>query len=221
LQAAPKGRAGKVVDVVEAFTLDVAVKVSGLTVNQLRELDALEIIRPTVAPWEPYSPPLYSFRDLIKARLAAEMWRRDLPPTRIARLIAELGAKGIEEPLLTVRFIGDEEGGRVFIVDGTSAYAGRHVDQKAEVYDLTVRDLRTGIEGTLDQLRRRQPGRIEKVRGVQGSEPVVAGTRVPASKIKLLHAQGWSIGRILRSFPGLMRADVEAAIQHHESTGVA
>lgn len=47
---------------------------------------------------------------------------------------------------------------------------------------------------------------------ILGGEPCIAGTRVPAAAVKRCRADGWSVERIMREYPGLSRAQVEAAL---------
>jgi uncharacterized protein (DUF433 family) len=53
-------------------------------------------------------------------------------------------------------------------------------------------------------------GQIERRRGVLGSKPVLAGTRVPVHTVRRYLDAGRSVEQILESFPALTAADVEA-----------
>ena len=55
-------------------------------------------------------------------------------------------------------------------------------------------------------------GRIVRKRGVCGSKPVFAGTRVRVAVIHHFLEDGASVEEILRSYPGLTESDVNAAI---------
>ena len=63
-------------------------------------------------------------------------------------------------------------------------------------------------------------GRIVRKRGVCGSKPVFAGTRVRVKVIQNFLEDGASIKEILLNYPGLTDLDVQAAIQFGQS-GVA
>ncbi len=68
-----------------------------------------------------------------------------------------------------------------------------------------------------DRMRRSKVGQVERRRGVMGSTPVVAGTRVPTRAVWDLHQAGYSTGEILASYPGLSTADIEAALEAETS----
>jgi len=68
----------------------------------------------------------------------------------------------------------------------------------------------TGLETTTSEVMSRRAGQVQKVRGLQGSEPVVEGTRVPVERIQELHHRGWDEARILAAHPHLTGADVKA-----------
>jgi uncharacterized protein (DUF433 family) len=222
--------AGKDDVMVSAFTPELVQRIAGVTSAQLRYWERLGIVRPTVANYEePGYPRLYSFRDLIALKVAAEMRRRQRRPSEIKRLMERLEELGYESPFLTLRFVGDrddsgagdpDEGGDAvywFEPGSDDPLSTRELDQRADTYDLTMKDLRTGLEETIADLSRRRVGEIESVRSVQGSQPVVAGTRIPAAKIARLREGGWSVSKILDAFPRLEPEDVEAATAYQEA----
>jgi uncharacterized protein (DUF433 family) len=63
-----------------------------------------------------------------------------------------------------------------------------------------------------DSARQTKVGKVERRRGVLGSTPVIAGTRIPTRAVWDLHEAGYSHKAILRSYPGLSQADVAAAL---------
>lgn len=217
-------REGASVGVIEAFGQELVSKVTGLTKRQLEYWDQLRVVQPSIAPWEPWLPRLYSFRDLMKLKVAAEMRRRKMLPSRIKSSMDELEAQGFDDPLLTLRFVGDPEdkqglpeGPQVFYLHPeTGPMSARAVGQSAEVFDLKLRDLRSGLEATIEALSRRPEGQITRVRRVQGRAPVIEGTRVPTAKIARLRDEGWGTERILAAFPHLTREDVGAALEYED-----
>jgi uncharacterized protein (DUF433 family) len=156
-----------------------------------------------------------SFQDLIKLRIAARL-RRKLRPQQISHLLRQLEERGYDDPFLNVTF-GETEDGRQLVYldpeDGTPLSAhGREIGTVVETFGLPVRKIRADLERRVDRVTRRRHGAIDKVRNVQGSAPVVLGTRVPAAKIAALAAAGWDEGRILEAFPHLNDEDVAAAL---------
>lgn len=204
--------------VIQAFGQELVTRITGLTKRQLEYWDQLAVVQPSIAPWEPWLPRLYSFRDLMKLKVAAEMRRRHIIPSRIKRSMDELEARGFEDPLLTLRFVADPKGTQVFYLDpATGPMSVRAVDQTAAVYDLRLRDLRSGLEETINELTQRPTGEVRQMRGVHANAPVIEGTRVPTAKIARLRNEGWDVDRILAAFPHLVREDVEAALRFEDA----
>jgi len=55
--------------------------------------------------------------------------------------------------------------------------------------------------------------RIVSDASVLGGKPVIAGTRISVEHILTLLESGWTVSDILREYPHLTRADVEAALE--------
>jgi DNA-binding transcriptional MerR regulator len=71
----------------QAFTQELASRITGLSRRQLEYWDATGVIQPSIAPYEGRGRGrLYSFRDLIKLKVGAEMRRRHMRPSRIRML---------------------------------------------------------------------------------------------------------------------------------------
>jgi uncharacterized protein (DUF433 family) len=75
-----------------------------------------------------------------------------------------------------------------------------------------VLDLRPLRSAVLNAGRRadEERGRIERRRGVHGSKPVIAGTRIPVRAVQAYLAAGGSDQEILTAYPSLTTADLEA-----------
>ncbi|MBV8161053.1 MAG: DUF433 domain-containing protein [Acidimicrobiia bacterium] len=172
---------------------------------------------------------LFSFRNLVEVRVA--IWLRDKISLQLMRkIVARLRCGGgPERPLVELRFavIEDRSGRRpprhevvVQGPDGTweQARSGQKVMEITVPLQQFAEELVAAAER--DRRRRRRAGKVERRRGVLGSTPVLAGTRVPTRAIRSLHEAGYSVERIVRNYPGLTRADVRAALQE-DSTGRA
>lgn len=80
------------------------------------------------------------------------------------------------------------------------------------------------VERNLVRMNRRKPkqvGKVEQNRYVVRNEPVIAGTRIPTAAVYRLHQAGFSSDAIIREFPRLKRADIEAAIKREQLHQVA
>jgi uncharacterized protein (DUF433 family) len=108
-------------------------------------------------------------------------------------------------PSASARWLDRSFNGRTHVVES--------LDQRAEVYDLKLQDLRSGLTRTIRQLTARKPGPPEKVRGVQGREYVIKGTRVPTRKVVALVDEGWTADDVVAAIPHLTRADVRRAVR--------
>jgi uncharacterized protein (DUF433 family) len=203
---------------IEAFTPELVRRVTGLSLWQLRHWDGLGVVSPSITRGDrPGEPALYSFRDLIALKVAASL-RRKLRPTQMRDLIKQLERRGFDDPFVNVMFAETADGGQVVYIDpdhGALQARGREVGTKVETFGLPLRDLRSGLEQRIEAVTAREPGRVARIRGLAGSEPVIAGTRIPVSKVLSLLDAGWDDERILASFPSLTAADLRAAEAFH------
>jgi uncharacterized protein (DUF433 family) len=76
--------------------------------------------------------------------------------------------------------------------------------------ELVAGELATAVAAERDAPR--QPGAVERRRGVLGGAAVVAGTRVPVITLRSLYRGGWTAARIVESYPAVTVEDVEAAV---------
>jgi DNA-binding transcriptional MerR regulator len=89
-----------------AFSQKRASVITGLSVRQLEYWDQTDVIKPSIAPYEVRTlPRLYSFRDLLRLRVAKELRQARMLPSEIRRMVDELERRGYDEPLLTLRFV--------------------------------------------------------------------------------------------------------------------
>ncbi|MGH2464326.1 MAG: DUF433 domain-containing protein [Candidatus Limnocylindrales bacterium] len=230
---------------IEAFSQDLVRRITGLTRRQLEYWDELGLISPSVAQHDfPGLPRLYSFRDVLQLKAAAEMRKRNVLPGEMKARIEELQARGVPDPLLTLRIVAETDEdpgvtllgdpldatrstrrrspkrlhGRAYWIDPASnnPMSWRHSEQPAIVFESTLKDLRSGLMATIQELTTREDGRVETVRGVQGKQPVIAGTRVPTRKVAELLDDGWGPDDVIAAMPHLTRRDVDAAAAFEE-----
>lgn len=189
-----------------AFTTEEAQRLTGLSTRRLQYWDETDFIRPSVAARQGRGwPRLYSFRDLIQLRVAVQL-RDRLSLQALRRLKAALDT---EAPFATVRFallVDDEV---VYLGPEGHYEAARAPGQIVIEFDVPLQEIRTTLARDVDHLRARKgAGRVEKRRGVLGSQTVFAGTRIrPEAVVRALEA-GWTEARILAEYPDLRRADI-------------
>ena len=135
-----------------AFTQDLAARISKLSPRQLDYWDRHDVVKPSIAPFEGRGyERLYSFVDMIKLKIAAEMRHTGMSPTRIRKTVQELTERGFNEPFLTMQWLAEPGGNEVLYLDPTRAtpMSAKAVDQIAEPMDLPLRDIRTGLEASI------------------------------------------------------------------------
>jgi uncharacterized protein (DUF433 family) len=202
---------------VEAFSQELVQRITGLSRTQLEYWDRTDVIKPSIAEAEGRgSPRLYSFRDLIKLKVAARM-RRKIRPAQMRDLMHQLEARGFDDPFVTVQFAETTGGRQIVYIDpehGPLSAHGREVGTQVASFGLPLRDLRTGLERSVEKAFARKPGRVEKTRGLHGGQPVLAGTRIPVAKVVALADAGWDDKRILAAYPHLEGRDIAAAMRY-------
>jgi uncharacterized protein (DUF433 family) len=158
---------------------------------------------------------LWSFRNLIEVRVA--LWLREKVSLQLmGKVVQKLRKDGFLTPLADVRVAVTESSGgatRVFIQRDDGNWEVGHSGQVVLQLALPLTRFRDEMTRAVqrDKRQRRRPGQIVRRRGRLGSAPVFAGTRVPVAAVGRMLKAGWDAQRILREFPGLTEADVEAA----------
>lgn len=189
-----------------ALTTDEARRLTGLSLRRLQYWDETDFIRPSVAARQGRGwPRLYSFRDLIQLRVAAQL-RDRLSLQALRRLKTALDT---EAPFASVRFalLPDDE--VVYLGPGGHYEAALKPGQIVLEFDVPLREIRSSLERDVERLRARKgAGRVKKQRGVLGNQPVFAGTRIRPEVVSRALAAGWSDARILEEYPDLRPADV-------------
>ncbi len=200
---------------VEAFSEDLVHRITKLSTWQLRYWTGLGIVYPSIAGIDG-GPRLYSFLDLMRLKVAAELRRLHARPTDIKQLIDTLEHRGFNDPFVTLSFYATQDGRRPVYLDpafgGPLSAHKNEVGQTVETFNLKLRDLKTNLQETISEILQRKTGQVAKVRNVQGSEYVIVGTRVPTAKIAALAAAGWDERRILAAYPHLAADDVREAL---------
>ena len=199
-----------------AFTAREAQRVTGLSNRRLQYWDETDFIRPSVAARQGRGwPRLYSFKDLIQLRIAAQL-RDQLSLQALRRLKAALD---VDAPFAALRFavLGGNE--VVYLGPTGQAEAVKAPGQIVLTFDVPLQEIRADLQGRVRELRtRRETGTIGKARGVLGSRDLIRGTRITPGAIQRMLASGWSESRILDEFPELEEADIAAARAYASQT---
>jgi uncharacterized protein (DUF433 family) len=208
----------EVTNIISAFSADQVVRLTRLTTGQLAYWDRTGFFQPHYAADERRSPysRIYSFKDVVGLRTLSIL-KRDyhvsLPHLRevAARLSsysktpwADITLKVLKRK---VQFDEPETGQTRGVVDGQYVL-------------LPIVSIIEDVKREAELMRQRGPsqiGKIEKHRYVSHNAPVIAGTRIPVATILRFVDSGFSTDDVLREYPSLTKADVEAAIRHGKS----
>jgi DNA-binding transcriptional MerR regulator len=192
-----------------------AAGLAGISMRQLRYWEQIGLVVPSVR--EQISPRntvrLYSFQDLLELLAAAELRHQPgISLQHIRRVVTHLRTRKFNAPLRELNFA--VRGKEIYFQYPDGSWSGdRAPDQIAfhQVLELGV------IEARIRTVRDRAPedaGRVVKRRGVHGSKPIFAGTRITVGAVQRYLQTGYDEKAIIREYPSLTPADIEAARQY-------
>jgi uncharacterized protein (DUF433 family)/DNA-binding transcriptional MerR regulator len=194
-----------------------AAALAKVTLNQLRYWERTQLVTPSIK--RQLSPRntvrLYSFQDLMELLVAAELRHRPgISLQHIRRVIAYLHQRGFRAPLLEMRFA--THGGDIYVQYPDGTWSGDPLPDQIVFHQVIALELlRERIEG----VSHRDPntaGHVVSRRGVHGSKPIFAGTRIPVATVQRYLRAGYRAEAIIEEYPSLTPADIEAA-RHHSA----
>ena len=196
--------------IVQAFTPDQVVRLTGLTATQLRYWDRTGFFEPQFA--EGGYARLYSFKDVVGLRTLSILRGKHGVSLPHLRAVAEKLKTISPTPWADVRLkvwnrrvqFDDPASGRTIgVVDGQFVL-------------LPIKDVIEEVRADADRLRQRDTGdygRFTKRRNIAHNATVVAGTRIRASTIRHFIQAGYTDEAILSEYPSLTKKDVAAVRQ--------
>jgi len=209
--------------IIGAFSEDHAIRLTGVSRGQLRKWDRIGLLRPEYGADErglPYGR-VYSFRDLVSLRvlnqLRNEMRVSQAHLVEVQKDLARLS----DEPWASSRL--QVVGKRVVVVEPGSKRK-RMAAGNQMVLDVPLREVIGNMRDAIAQLNRRdadQQGKVVREKFVAQNQPVIAGTRIPVSAIKSFARAGYAVGAIIKEYPSLTAADVQAAIEYESESAAA
>jgi uncharacterized protein (DUF433 family) len=213
---------GKTDDSLVALTDQAAARLAHVTIRQLRYWEEIGLLRPGVSA--PLSLRktirLYGFDELV-ALLVISQLRDQFSLQLLRKVVDHLRSRGYERPLSELHFAvaGDE----IFFQHPEGSWEGsRQPDQIVLEHVLHLEPLKTRIRRHVETGRDPSlAGKVERRRGVMGSKPVFAGTRIPVSALFPYLQSDQSVEEILDAFPQLREADVQAAREAWSTSGAA
>jgi uncharacterized protein (DUF433 family) len=205
-------------NVIRAFSADHVVRLTGLTKSQLSEWDKTGFFKPQYAHENRRSPysRIYSFRDVVGLRVVSVLRKQHNVSMQHLRKVAErLSNEDYAFWSQEVFYVLNRE--VYFHEPETQQVRSILKGQYAATFPLEpiIGEMRHAAaklrDRTADQI-----GRIERHRLVMHNAPVIAGTRIPTGAIKRFKEAGYSIEGIMKEYPSLTKADVEAALAYEE-----
>jgi uncharacterized protein (DUF433 family) len=153
---------------------------------------------------------LYDFRDLVSLRVAADLRRAGFSLQLIRSTVEHLRELDYKHPLSELRFW--EVDNRLYFEEAGTIREARRPAQTIAGFAVPLGEILEALEEGIVQLDQRPHGQVERRRGVLGSKPLIAGTRIPVESIHRLREDGADESEILRLYPDLSREDVKAAL---------
>ena len=199
-------------NVVRAFTSRTVCTLTGLTPRQLQYWDEKAFVPPSLRRRKgPGRRRLYDFRDLVSLRVASDLRRQGISLQLIRKVVAYLRHLDYAHPLAEIRFWSVD--GRLYFNDADTVREGARPSQTIVDFLVPVGEIVRELDTEIVKLdERRAVGTVERRRGVLGSEPVIAGTRITVESVQRLHDDGAGEDEILQLYPDLTAADVHAAL---------
>jgi uncharacterized protein (DUF433 family) len=208
----------EVTNIISAFSADQVVRLSGLTIGQLAYWDRTGFFQPQYAADERRSPysRIYSFKDVVGLRTLSILKGKhgvSLPHLRdVAKELATYSRTPWADITLyvwnrRVQFDEPETGKTLGVLD-------------KQYVLLPIASVMEDVRREAELLKQRDPsqlGEIEKHRYVSHNAPVIAGTRIRVTTILRFVEAGYSNDQILKEYPSLTEADIEAAKRHGKS----
>jgi DNA-binding transcriptional MerR regulator len=187
-------------------------QLAGISLRRLRYWEQTGLVVPSIR--RQLSPKntirLYSFADLMSLLVVAQLrLERDMSLQHVRRVVEHLRLRGYQEPLRELTFA--TLGGEIYFQHPDGSWEGDlRPDQVVLEEVLRLDRLRSRISRAAER-QADDAGRVVKKRGVHGSAPVFAGTRIRVSTVQDYLQNGYETDAILEAFPDLSAADVAQA----------
>lgn len=196
-------------EIVQTFTEGQASRLTGVSRNQLRAWAADGFLVPSVFEQKRVGR-YYSFRDLMNLRVIGTL-RNDHGVSlqhlkSVAVKLREMDEA--EWSTLTLYTLCKRV---IYQPEGEAAL--EEVNSGQKILDVPLRVVRSKLEDRVREEFARKSGdfgKIEKMRNVKRSAPVIAGTRITVSAVQAFIDAGYSNEAILEEYPSLRPEDIDA-----------
>jgi len=201
--------------VVNAFSADQVVRLTGLTPRQLGYWDRIGFFKPQYAEQgsrSPYSR-IYSFKDVVGLRTISILRGKHNVGLPHLKEVAQELSQYSTTPWADIQLKVWK--GKVQFDEPDTGKTRGVVDRQYVL--LPIISVMDDVQREADKLRHRDVqtiGQISRNRYVAHNLPVVAGTRIPVRAIKRFAEAGYSVAQILSEYPSLTESDVAAALAY-------
>ena len=209
--------------IIAAFTEEQTAALTGLTVPQLRHWARTGFFVPSMSnstDGTTYAR-LYSFRDLASLRVLHELRNKQKCPLQHLR-----------EVKLELAHLGDDLWRKtaLYVLNRRVVFRDRSLGEFRDavngqiVFEIVLAVVEDDMAKAVAEAQKRTPteiGRITRTRTVRHRDPVFSGTRIAVRSVLQLAADGYSVEQILREYPSLTAADVEAALSAGDDRNAA
>ena len=206
----------EVSSIIGAFSEEQASRLTGLSRGQLSGWRRLKFMKPAYdaeGSRTPYSH-IYSFKDLIKLRVLHQLRNvHKIPLSELQKTAKTLSHLGDDLWTATTLFVHRKK--IVFVEPDTKRK--REVTSNQYVADIPLAVVISSTRAEVDRLNERDPksvGKVVATRFINRAAAVIAGTRIPVNVIKQFQMAGYSTDAIIKEYPTLLAADVDAAASY-------
>lgn len=205
--------------IVQAFSIEQASRLTGISVNQLRNWDRTGFFRPSLASEnrrEAFSR-IYSFVDLASLKVISTLRNETKVSLQHLREVGKRLSKLGENNWASVT---------LYVLNKKVVFHNPDTDSKEEIVsgqailDIPLEIVRSNMQRAVENERRRVAddiGRLEKSRFIAHAQTVIAGTRIPVRAIASFIRANFSDEQILEEYPSLTPEDIAAV----RKTGLA
>lgn len=203
-----------------AFSAQQVCRLTGLSLRQLAYWDATEFFEPEYAPGYAYGAfsRVYSFRDVVGLYTIGLLRKRFKFPLQKLRTVGQYLRQYDEAPWSALALYV-QGGDIVFRHPSNPEEYSSAVKVGQRVFPLEMETVVRHVEMRANRLRwrrRHQIGKITRNRYIVHNAAVLAGTRIPTSAVWNLHSAGYDTEAIIREYPRLRHADVDAALAYEK-----
>ena len=187
-----------------------AASLARISVRQVRYWDETGLVIPSIKRRisDRNIVRLYSFQDLLSLLVAAQL-RNRISLQHIRRIVTQLNQRGFAEPLRDLHFA--THGEQVFFQYPDGSWSGDALPDQVVFHQVVELE---ALRAKISTVTARDPasaGRLVRRRGVMGSKPIFAGTRIPVETVRRYLDAGCETNEILAEYPSLTAEDIEAA----------